>query len=634
MLNILKNIYLEVCFYIDMIKICFQQNSIVKYNNIKDIVFNAMMKHFDYCFKIVNSGIGKYIIIKNKDTGETYTSLNFGSYDYMGISNIILPNEREYLIELYHKYKIQSEPLLINKLEQKITHFLNRNSLTDTIVMNGGYQANSIYLPIILSEYTIVLSDVDNHASIIKGLQHIKKLKEIKIKTFESVNNLNKMLKLIDPKEKIIVVVEGIYSMKGTILELDKIMALKRKYNFHLYIDEAHSAGSLGDNLGGICDYYGFDPNRVEYLMGTFSKTFNAHGSYLSGPLNIIGKLKKYRYDNNYNTFPAISTYHVLSIYNYLEENNNNIPTKFKDLIKYAYNSILTTNLNIISNPDSPVICIRATYRLGDLIGKYCIKNNVSIVLAGYPAVQFPYGIVRICISMNHTYEDIDYLVSCLKLSSNEEYKKTIINQKLQQIDSKYLESNNVTDTLKNLSIGTAGPPGFYGYLSMTVMLEDLIKRFTHKSSCLVLPHSTSGFYDIIFNIIKRYNYKYICVYPDSIDSKLLDNILRSTNCTQLDKGSEGIDKNTILYINYIPSEERTNCLKIIDNFKEDVSNYKYIIGSFDKLCNGMGCFFSYDENEYGFQRQRTTHSSYVFSATLPMYIIHHNLSQVAKLLG
>ena len=108
MLNILKNIYFEVCFYIKMIKICFQQNSIIKYNNIKDIIFNTMMKHFDYCFKIVNSGIGKYLIIKNKDTGETYTSLNFGSYDYMGMSNIILPNERDYLIHLYHKYQIQS----------------------------------------------------------------------------------------------------------------------------------------------------------------------------------------------------------------------------------------------------------------------------------------------------------------------------------------------------------------------------------------------------------------------------------------------------------------------------------------------------------------------------------------------
>ena len=628
MFGYIKEFCLEVYFYTSIIKIYFQQTP-NKNITFKDKVLNAIQKYFDYnFFKIVNSGVGKHISVLDKEQNKYSIALNFGSYDYMGMSNMKLPNEREYLVNLYNKYKINTEPLLINNLENKITSFLKRNKSTDTIVINGGYQANSIYLPIILKEYTTVLSDVDNHASIIKGLQHIKKSVNIKIKIFESMDNLKNILKTISTKEKIIVIVEGIYSMKGTILQLEKIMALKRLYNFHLYIDEAHSAGALGCKLGGICDYYGYNSDRVEYLMGTFSKTFNAHGSYLTGPFEIIQKLKHFRDENNYNTFPAVSTYHVLSIYNYLQENAETISIKFRDLIKYAYNAIIKTKLTVISNPDSPVICIQVGYRYVDTISKYCIKNNVAIVCVGYPIVPFPYAIVRICISLSHTYQDIDYLVSCLNLSCDVKYRDTI-DQTLSIIDNNYI-TNSVDVTIKTHSIGTAGPPGFYGYLSMTVMLEDLIKRFTKKSTCLVLPHATSGYYDILYNIIKRYKYKYVIV--DSIDSKLLENILNLTDCKQL-KVSDGIDKNMILYINYIPSEDRPNCLKILNNFKEDVSDYKYIIGSFDQ-CGGMGCFFSYDENEYGMIKQRSIHSSYLYSATLPMYIIHHNIIEFMNQTG
>lgn len=83
--------------------------------------------------------------------------------------------------------------------------------------------------------------------------------------------------------KKILVIVEGLYSMEGTICPLEKLIELKKKYKFYLFIDEAHSIGALGPSGKGVCDYWGIDPKEVDILMGTFTKSFGAAGGYLAG---------------------------------------------------------------------------------------------------------------------------------------------------------------------------------------------------------------------------------------------------------------------------------------------------------------------------------------------------------------
>ena len=621
----IKSVLYEAFFYTDLIKnFCLQ----MYYNpNMKDILYNTFCAHFNYNnFRIVNSSIGKYISVCDKDTNTYNISLNFGSYDYMGMTNII--ENRDKLVSLYEKYNINSDPKLISKLEDTITKFLNRD---DTIVINGGYQANSIYLPLILEDYTLVLSDVDNHASIIKGLQFLRKQIKAKIIIFKTLDDLEK--KLLDYKtEKIIVIVEGIYSMKGSILELDKYILLKEIYKFHLYIDEAHSAGCIGDKQGGICDYYNIKSNNVEFLMGTFSKTFNAHGSYISGPSAIIQKLKNFRDINEYNIFPVVSIQHIISVYDYLEKNHENITSKFTQIIKYAYNSIKkNTYFNIISNPNSPIICLQTTYGRLTYTSKYFIKNKIACVMVGYPAVKLPHCIIRICLSQSHTFDDIDYLVSCLNIDAD--YSKLHLPDKetIQIIDTSYINSNKVIDTIRKSSIGTAGPSGFYGYLSMTVILEKIIGNITNKNTCLCLPHAISGYSDIFDNLVNRHKYTYICV-ESNINKKILDTIKRS-KCKVIFESelrhTNSSDK--ILYVDIIPDSNKHDCLKIMTDVNFTYfDSYKYVIGSFESLCTSLGCFLAYNSNDM-FIPSRTAHSSYVFSATLPSYIIHHNIVKILE---
>lgn len=85
------------------------------------------------------------------------------------------------------------------------------------------------------------------------------------------------------PWAKIFIFVEGIYSMEGTIVNLPRVIELKKKYKAYLYLDEAHSIGALGKHGRGVVDYYDCDPKDVDILMGTFTKSFGSAGGYIAG---------------------------------------------------------------------------------------------------------------------------------------------------------------------------------------------------------------------------------------------------------------------------------------------------------------------------------------------------------------
>lgn len=71
--------------------------------------------------------------------------------------------------------------------------------------------------------------------------------------------------------------------MEGSIVRLPEVIALKKKYKSYLYLDEAHSIGALGPNGRGVVDYFGLNPEDVDVMMGTFTKSFGAAGGYIGG---------------------------------------------------------------------------------------------------------------------------------------------------------------------------------------------------------------------------------------------------------------------------------------------------------------------------------------------------------------
>jgi serine palmitoyltransferase len=82
--------------------------------------------------------------------------------------------------------------------------------------------------------------------------------------------------------KKIIVVVEGIYSMEGELCRLKEIVAVAKKYKAYIYLDEAHSIGAIGKTGRGICELQGVDPADIDVMMGTFTKSFGSCGGYIA----------------------------------------------------------------------------------------------------------------------------------------------------------------------------------------------------------------------------------------------------------------------------------------------------------------------------------------------------------------
>ena len=92
------------------------------------------------------------------------------------------------------------------------------------------------------------------------------------------------------PWRKIIIMVEGIYSMEGQFAKLREIVALKKRFNAFLYLDEAHSIGAVGPRGRGVTDHLGIPTSEVDVMVGTFTKSFGSVGGYVADPMFLYSK--------------------------------------------------------------------------------------------------------------------------------------------------------------------------------------------------------------------------------------------------------------------------------------------------------------------------------------------------------
>lgn len=168
------------------------------------------------------------------------------------------------------------------ELEASVASFLGKE---DSIVLGMGFATNSMILPVLVGPGDLVISDALNHASIVNGVRG----SGAKVKVFKHNNagHLERVLRnsIADgqprthrPWKKVLVVVEGIYSMEGEMCNLAAIVEVKKKYKAYLYLDEAHSIGALGRTGRGVCEQLGVDTADIDIMMGTFTKSFGSCG--------------------------------------------------------------------------------------------------------------------------------------------------------------------------------------------------------------------------------------------------------------------------------------------------------------------------------------------------------------------
>ncbi|XP_053200938.1 serine palmitoyltransferase 2-like [Panonychus citri] len=359
-------------------------------------------------------------------TGTTTKCINMGSYNYLGFAEN--KGERvEQVKENLIKYgasvgtsRQEYGTMDIHvELEKLLAEFLQ---VEDSVIFGMGFATNSTNIPALAGKGCLLLSDELNHASLILGC----KISGATIKVFKHNNISDLEVKLRQaivegqpkthrPWKKIIIIVEGVYSMEGSIVNLPEIIRLKKKYKTYLYLDEAHSIGALGKHGRGVCDYYGVDTKDVDLLMGTFTKSFGSAGGYIAGNKQLISHIRITSHSFCYaSSMAAPVAQQILCALKTIMgkvgdgEGERRIARLARNS-RYFREKLKQLGFIVYGNADSPVVPM-LIYFPGKIVG-FVIeakKLGIATVGVGYPATPLIESRVRFCLSASHTKEMLD----------------------------------------------------------------------------------------------------------------------------------------------------------------------------------------------------------------------------------
>ncbi|XP_035234095.1 serine palmitoyltransferase 2-like [Stegodyphus dumicola] len=217
------------------------------------------------------------------------------------------------------------------------------------------------------------------------------------------------------PWKKIIIIVEGIYSMEGTIVNLPALISLKKKYRCYLYVDEAHSIGAIGARGGGVTDYFGCDPKDIDLLMGTFTKSFAAAGGYIGGSKKLISHLRM-----NCHSFMCATSMSAPIVEQILmamqiimgKDGTDDGIKRIQQLRRnthYFRKKLKQKGFIIYGNEDSPIVPLMLYFpsKIAEFI-RQLLKGGIATVGVGFPATTLTTARARFCISASHTKEMLD----------------------------------------------------------------------------------------------------------------------------------------------------------------------------------------------------------------------------------
>ncbi|GMR46343.1 hypothetical protein PMAYCL1PPCAC_16538, partial [Pristionchus mayeri] len=359
-------------------------------------------------------------------TGKTKEVINIGSYNYLGFSHEKGPcaDAAVAAIDLHGlaigstRHEIGNHEQL-RDLEGYIARYLGVQA---AITYPMGFATNSMNIAALVDQNSLILSDALNHASICLG----SRIAGAKIKVFKHNDPadceriIRKALCKPNPKtgkpyNKVLIIVEGIYSMEGTIVNLPEFIRIKKKYGAYLYLDEAHSVGALGPTGKGVVEYWECDPRDVDIMMGTLTKSFAGSGGYIGGSERTIRYLRATCVGACYGAVfspPVIGQVRSAMRIMQGEDGTRVGITKAEQLLRntrYFRARLKQMGFIIYGHMDSPVVPLMTFYVTKAMcFGRETFKRGVGSVSVAYPATPLTGARARFCVSSDHTKEQLD----------------------------------------------------------------------------------------------------------------------------------------------------------------------------------------------------------------------------------
>ena len=220
--------------------------------------------------------------------------ISFASYNYLGLSGHPEVNEAakqaidEFGTSVSASRIVSGEKTIHKDLERELSEFLG---VDDVITFPGGHACNESVIGHIVGPDDLIIHDSFAHNSIVQGA----KLSGARRRPFEH-NNWKELNKILTNNRsdyrRVLIAIEGLYSMDGDYPDLPRFVEIKQKHKALLFVDEAHSIGTLGETGRGLAEVYGVQRSDVNYWMGTMSKSFGSCGGFVGGTKQLIEYLR------------------------------------------------------------------------------------------------------------------------------------------------------------------------------------------------------------------------------------------------------------------------------------------------------------------------------------------------------
>ena len=294
-------------------------------------------------------------------------------------------------------------------LEEKVTNFL---AMEDTILYAACFDANTGLFETILSTEDAVISDELNHASIIDGVRLCKAARfRYRNNDMDALENKLKEARAGDAR-RILITTDGVFSMNGTIAQLDKICDLADKYDAMVHHDDCHAVGFMGKTGRGIHEYHGV-MDRVDIITGTFGKALGGgSGGYTSGRKEIIDMLRQrsrpYLFSNT--VAPAICAASITVLD--MLSGSTTLRDRLEENTHYFRSGMQDAGFAIPpgDHPIVPVMLGEAV--LAQKMSQLLLNRGVYAVGFFYPVVPKGKARIRVQISAAHTKEDLDKAIA------------------------------------------------------------------------------------------------------------------------------------------------------------------------------------------------------------------------------
>lgn len=371
---------------------------------------NSMKKHPHI------SACDRECMVYNRHTGKTVKVIVFGSNSYLGAT--ILPEVVAKAVEVTKEFGIGSGsvPLLTgttiyhNELEKVIAE---KTGFDDAMLFSSGYTANLGAVAGLLRPNHLIIHDKLDHASLLDATV-LSGAKMLRFKHGDTAH-LEKML-AANAKQYpngIMVATDGVFSMDGDIANIPEILALCKKYNAILLIDEAHATGVIGDKGAGTLSHYGIMERDNIIVTGTLSKAVGTVGGYITASQKIIDYLRIYARSNMFSTsLPPAVCAGAIEVFKAME--NTDIVERLRENTSYLHNALRSAGFNIL-NTQTPIVPLIVgdatvlTYMVKDAFDNGYFINDLTPPVVPANLTRF-----RISVMASHTKEDMDGLVSLL----------------------------------------------------------------------------------------------------------------------------------------------------------------------------------------------------------------------------